>query len=142
MDTDETAIRSLVDDRVAAMERGDAAAIVAQYVDRPVVFSLAPPLVQPTDDGTRALASLQAWFDEKGGRVGSGVRDVRVELGGDVAFVSALERMGDPGGRWELWFRLTLGLRRVDGTWRIVHEHTSTPFHMDGSYRAATELTP
>jgi hypothetical protein len=28
------------------------------------------------------------------------------------------------------------------GTWKIVHEHTSVPFHMDGSFRAATDLTP
>ena len=26
--------------------------------------------------------------------------------------------------------------------WKIVHEHTSVPFHMDGSFRAATDLQP
>ncbi|MGH3157151.1 MAG: nuclear transport factor 2 family protein, partial [Streptosporangiaceae bacterium] len=41
-----------------------------------------------------------------------------------------------------LWYRSTLGLRRLDGEWRIVHEHTSTPFYMDGSLRAATDLRP
>jgi hypothetical protein len=31
-------------------------------------------------------------------------------------------------------------LRRVDGRWRIVHDHSSVPFYLDGSYRAAVEL--
>jgi len=44
--------------------------------------------------------------------------------------------------QFSFWFRSTLGLRRLDGEWRIVHEHTSTPFHMDGSGRAATDLQP
>ncbi|MDD7940478.1 nuclear transport factor 2 family protein [Actinomycetospora lutea] len=41
-----------------------------------------------------------------------------------------------------LWFRSTYALRRRDGAWAIVHQHESVPFHMDGSFRAATELTP
>ena len=139
--TDETAIRTLVEERIAAMDRGDAAAIIAQYLPGAVVFSLAPPLVQPSD-GTRALESLQAWFAEKGGRVPSAVRDLAVTVGGDVAFTTALERMSDPAGSFELWFRTTLGLRRVDGRWLIAHEHTSTPFRMDGSGLASTDLQP
>jgi ketosteroid isomerase-like protein len=39
-------------------------------------------------------------------------------------------------------FALTTILRRSDGRWRIVHDHSSTPFYMDGSYRAATDLVP
>jgi ketosteroid isomerase-like protein len=49
--------------------------------------------------------------------------------------------MGD-GATFELWFRTTLVLRETDGHWQIVHVHESTPFHMDGSLRAAVDLTP
>jgi ketosteroid isomerase-like protein len=28
------------------------------------------------------------------------------------------------------------------GAWQIVHEHISTPFYMDGSLKAAVDLTP
>ena len=28
------------------------------------------------------------------------------------------------------------------GTWKIAHEHTSVPFYMDGSFRAAVDLEP
>ena len=33
-------------------------------------------------------------------------------------------------------------LERVNGTWKVVHEHTSVPFHMDGSLRPAFDLQP
>jgi ketosteroid isomerase-like protein len=142
---DETLIRQLVADRSAAMNRGDAQTIVDQYTDDPVVFSLAPPLQQPTE-GTRSVANLQAWFDDKGGRVGSELRDLDVSVDGDVAFCHCLERMSapddSPGPKFVLWFRSTLGLRRVAGQWRIAHEHSSTPFYMDESMRAAVDLQP
>ena len=37
---------------------------------------------------------------------------------------------------------LTVCLRKQDGAWKIVHEHASAPFHMDGSFRAAIDQTP
>jgi ketosteroid isomerase-like protein len=46
------------------------------------------------------------------------------------------------GQHAEWWQRITICLRRIDGIWKIVHEHTSVPFYMDGSYRAATDLKP
>jgi ketosteroid isomerase-like protein len=41
-----------------------------------------------------------------------------------------------------MWFRVTLGLRRIDGKWLVTHEHSSVPFYMDGSLRAAVDLNP
>jgi ketosteroid isomerase-like protein len=38
--------------------------------------------------------------------------------------------------------RQTLGFRKVAGTWKIAHEHTSVPFYMDGSDTAAVDLEP
>jgi ketosteroid isomerase-like protein len=36
------------------------------------------------------------------------------------------------------WTRSTLGLRKIDGAWKITHEHNSAPFYMDGSDRPAS----
>jgi PhnB protein len=46
------------------------------------------------------------------------------------------------GERVDLWFRSTIGLRRTAAGWQITHEHDSTPFYMDRSGRAATDLKP
>ncbi len=61
---------------------------------------------------------------------------------------AAGEAVGAPEGfgGFELWMRATVGLRKIDGGWRITHHHESTPLHMDmgpdGSFRAATDLQP
>lgn len=142
--SDEATIRGLIEDRTTAMRSGDAKAIVDTYAPDAIVYSLAPPLVQPAD-GTRDLAQLQAWFAEKGGGVWSEVRDLRVTVDGDLAVCTSVESMGAPPDApqpFALWYRSTLAMRRIDGDWRIFHEHTSTPFYMDGSNRAALDLHP
>ena len=141
---DQTAIRTLIQDRTTAMRTGDAETICFSYAPDAVVFSLAPPLVQPPD-GPRDIAKLKAWFAEKGGSVWSEVRDLQVTVDGDLALCTSLDSMGAPPDSPEpfsLWHRSTLALRRIDDHWRIVHQHTSTPFYMDGSLRAATDLNP
>jgi ketosteroid isomerase-like protein len=42
----------------------------------------------------------------------------------------------------DLWARQTVGLRKREGAWKIIHQHTSTPFYMDGSMKAAVDLKP
>ena len=42
----------------------------------------------------------------------------------------------------DLWFRATLGFRKIDRKWTITHEHSSVPFYMDGSFKAAIDLKP
>jgi len=126
------------------MRNGDAQTIAGSYAPKAVVFNLAPPLVQPSDRAG-AVENLQAWFDDKGGSVWVEVRDLQVTVSGDLALCTSLESMGAPPEsqqQFTLWYRSTLGLQRQDGTWRIIHEHTSTPFYMDGDMRAATDLEP
>ncbi len=142
---EETTIQQLIADRARAMREGDAAHLVAGYAADAIVFSLAPPLRQAASNNSD-VAGLQAWFDGHGGRVGYDVTDLDITIGADLALCTSLNRMGapddTPGEKFTMWFRSTLALRRVDQQWLIVHEHTSTPFYMDGSMRAALDLTP
>lgn len=62
----------------------------------------------------------------------------------DVAFCHALIRCGgadETGETRASWMRMTAGLRRIEGEWRIVHEHHSAPFEME-SGKALFELEP
>jgi PhnB protein len=73
------------------------------------------------------------------------LRDRNLAMGGDIAFCHSLNRMRGTktdGGQQDVWFRATLGLRKTGAGWQITHEHNSTPFYMDGSGRAATDLQP
>ncbi|MDT4923650.1 MAG: hypothetical protein QOG01_1363 [Pseudonocardiales bacterium] len=143
MQTDENEIREALHEYETAMRKADAAGVVAHYAADVVAFTLAPPLRQAAIEMTDP-ARLQAWFDGHGG----GPMDYEItELavttdGSDVAFASSLNRMGSPDAGFTLWFRASYGLRRADRAWLIAHEHTSTPFYMDGTMRAALDLTP
>lgn len=73
------------------------------------------------------------------------MRDVAIGVGDDVAFAHSLNRMSgttSDGKGSSMWFRETLCFRKIDGAWRIVHQHDSVPIAMDGSGRAALDLKP
>jgi ketosteroid isomerase-like protein len=118
----------------------DADVIVEAYASDAVIFDLAPPLRR------RAMNrdSVAAWLSGWDGPIQIDARDVNLTVDVDLAFVSALNRMrGRTGGEdQDMWYRTTMCLRRIGGRWRIVHDHSSVPFYMDGSYRAAVDLNP
>jgi PhnB protein len=134
-------IRAVIEEWADAMRRKDAKAVLAHGAPGYVHFSLAPPLV---DTGTGA-EDLDAWFRTWEGPLDLELRDLTVVAGEDVAFSYSLNRLAGTskdGGPSELWFRSTLGFRKIGDNWKIVHEHESVPFYMDGSLRAATDLRP
>jgi ketosteroid isomerase-like protein len=138
-------IRRVLADRVEAMRSGDVDALVAPFTDEVVKFDLAPPLQQVGPE-VRDVDALRAWFVTFDGPVDYEITDLAVTAGDDVAYCHSLNRLAaTPVGSsegFELWFRSTVGLRKADGAWRITHEHASTPFYMDGSFLAATDLKP
>lgn len=94
----------------------------------------------------RDEAGLRAWFATFADDIDFEVRDVSVTIGDGVAFAHSVNRLSATSlaanEHFDLWFRATLGLRKVDGAWLIAHEHKSTPFYMDGSFKAAVDLKP
>lgn len=141
---DEAAIRDVLGDR--AMTPADAERLFAAYAGDAVRYTLAPPLRQQPGTEYGDAAGIRRWLEGFAGPVQVAHRDLDVHVDGTVAYAHALTHMtATPAGAAEpfrLWYRSTYGLRRVHGTWRIAHEHQSTPFHMDGSFAAAVELTP
>jgi ketosteroid isomerase-like protein len=131
MTDDERQIRQLIEDRAAALRVKDTDGMVRPYAEDSVIFSLAPPLRQPGD--ARDPEPIE-------------VRDLTVTIGGDVAICTSINRLtATPRGGTEpfdLWHRVTLGLRKIGGRWQIIHEHESVPFEMDGSFRASLDLKP
>ena len=45
------------------------------------------------------------------------------------------------GDEVSMWVRATLGCRRIDGEWKIVHDHESVPFDPETG-QALTSLRP
>ncbi len=119
----------------------DADAIVGCYTDDALIYSLAPPL------SSRGLSrdDTRAWLATWDGPVTIDAADVDVVVDGDIAWAAALSRMRGvktDGEEVDLWFRTTMCFRRRGSEWQIVHDHSSTPFYMDGTFRAAVDLAP
>ena len=144
MTNDEKQIRDLVESRAAALRAKDPESMVMSYAEKVVVFDLAPPLRQPAD--ARDTGPVGRWLATFTGPMDAEVRDLEVTVGGDVAFCTSLNRLSaTPAGsaeQFDLWHRVTLGLRKLDGTWQVTHVHESVPFEMDGSMRPSVDLEP
>ena len=139
---DEADIQAIVESVHQAHQNKDAAALVAPYAQEAVIFNLAPPLSHLGMD----LQEKQAWLDTWEGPVDCESREIDITLSGDFAFCHGFYRLsGTPkaaGRAVSFWMRATVCLIRGGDSWRIVHEHTSVPFYMDGSLRPAFDLNP
>jgi ketosteroid isomerase-like protein len=120
----------------------DTAAIVAPYAEDAAVFNLAPPLAHHGVD----RKEKQAWLDSWATPVDLEARDFKITVSGDLAFCHGFLRLSGTKkgaeGQVNFWMRETLCLERTANSWRIVHEHASVPFYMDGSLRPAFDLEP
>ncbi|MGW2391821.1 YybH family protein [Streptomyces lydicamycinicus] len=142
--TDEAQIRELLADRAAATKERDARRFLASSAPDLVDFSLAPPL-QYKGPEARDQRAIEAWYATWDGPIEVTVTQLEITVGDDVAFGHSINRMHGTktdGFEVELWSRATVGLRKIDGTWKITHTHHSVPFLMDGSGLAALDLKP
>jgi ketosteroid isomerase-like protein len=141
-----TDVHAILDEFAAAHAAHDADGLFALYTNDMVAYSLAPPLQQGPDTPYGTLDGIRAWFAGFDGPVQITYHDLVVSQDGDLAFAHTLTHMATrragQGESISIWYRSTFGLRSIDGSWRITHRHDSTPFYMDGSYRAATDLKP
>jgi uncharacterized protein (TIGR02246 family) len=124
---DEAAIHSLIEHWAKAVREEDRAAIRRDHDPDMLMFDVPPPLVSRGLDAY--MATWEMFFANVEKPVAFEMHDVKVTCGADVAFATALGRCVDcSGGRREpLEFRLTMGLRKIEGRWRVMHEHHSLP---------------
>ena len=138
--TDQDAILVLCQRLGKAHRDKDAQGIVDCYAPDAVIYSLAPPLKDKVD-----LKGTEAWLGTWDGPVLLDADDVDLVVADDLAWMTALNRIRGTktdGSEEDIWFRTTLCFRKIGGEWRIVHDHASTPFYMDGSLKAAVDLSP
>ena len=125
---DATEIGAIITRWAEAVRARNLDGILADRSDDILMFDVPPPTQLR---GIRAYGKsweeLFGWFGETGTFE---VDDVIVHAGGEVAFATALIHCSGEGpkeGKAELEVRLTLGLRKSGGRWKVVHEHHSVP---------------
>ena len=140
-DVRESQITAVVDEWAEGIRNKDVEAVVKCFVEEPVGFYLAPPL--QADEPLRE--NLSSWFATFEGPLGYEIKHLTISANSEIAWCHALNHLtGEKtdGEKTDLWFRLTLGLKRCDDGWKIAHAHESVPFLMDGSDKAALDLRP
>jgi ketosteroid isomerase-like protein len=76
------------------------------------------------------MTSWEAFLSSSEKPVVFDFQDIKISAGSDVAFATAVGRcvnIESSGKREPLEFRLTMGLRKIDARWRVMHEHHSLP---------------
>ena len=124
----ETQIRALIEAWADAVRRHDLPAILAHHAPDIVMFDVPPPFQSRGLDEYRKTWDLFFGYHEPSQAFD--IKELAITAGDDVAFAVATMRCGSTSGSPEdggLLFRLTIGLRKVDGDWRITHEHHSVP---------------
>jgi uncharacterized protein (TIGR02246 family) len=126
---DEAAMRRLIEDWAAAVRARDVGGVVAHHTDDVLMFDVPPPVA------VRGISAYRetwpAFFEAlTQGRAAFDIVELNVTAGETVAFATALLRCDsqqqlakDSSPR----LRLTIGMRKVGGAWKIAHEHHSFP---------------
>jgi len=125
---DEMDIHALIERWAKAVREEDRAGIRADHDSEMLMFDVPPPFLSRGLDAYMATWEEFLSCSEK--PVVFDFRDVKITAGKDVAFATAIGHcvsVGQNDKREELEFRLTMGLRKMDGSWRIMHEHHSLP---------------
>ena len=126
--TDQTAILELLEKWARSVRAKDFNGILVNHSPDILMFDLPGPLESKGIEAYRKTWDLFfPWSDDP---VIFDFDEMNVEAGDDVAYVTALMRCTGTeksGERVSLKFRLTVGLRKVDGQWIVKHEHHSIP---------------
>ena len=125
---DELEIRDLIEQWVASVRAEDREGIRAAHDSEILMFDVPPPF---SSQGLEEyMATWELFFSRSERAASFGLANVKVTAGNDVGFATATGRCADfdaAGKGQPLQFRLTMGFRKTEGRWRIVHEHHSVP---------------
>jgi uncharacterized protein (TIGR02246 family) len=126
--TNESAVRDLLQRWAAAVRAKNTPEVLANHASDFVMFDVPAPFE------SRGLAAYEdTWklfYTSQPDPVAFDIKRLEVIAGDDVAFAFAHMQCIEPTEREQrtpLDFRLTVGLRKVEGRWLIVHEHHSVP---------------
>ncbi len=125
---DEAAIRNLVENWAGAVRKRDLPGILRNHSSDMSMFDVPPPLQSKGIDAYKKTWDL--FFSWSRVPVIFDIQEMNVTAGSDVAFVTALMKCSGTeksGENIQLDFRLTVGLRKIDDQWTVMHEHHSIP---------------
>jgi ketosteroid isomerase-like protein len=128
--TSQSQIRAIIEAWADGVRRHDFTAILANHDQDIAMFDLPPPLQHHGMDEYKKTWDLFFQFHKPSQAFD--IEELTITAGADVAFAVAIMRCGtgavsSPGEKSGFLFRLTIGLRKLNGNWCVTHEHHSLP---------------
>lgn len=124
----EAAIRGLVENWASAVRNKDMEQILAHHAADMLMFDVPAPLqLKGIEAYKQSWNSFFHWLDRRGT---FDLSELSITAGTDIAFCHALIHCGNArssGQKDDLTVRLTIGLKKINGEWIILHEHHSAP---------------
>lgn len=137
----ESEIHAVISSWAGSIRKKDGSTLASHFASDAVRFDLAAPL-----ESTMEIEKIaREWFATFQGDIGYEIRGLSLSVDGDLAMAHSFNRITGTkvgGEKADVWFRQTLGLKKIDGHWLIAHMHESVPFSMDGRYKAEVNLQP
>jgi uncharacterized protein (TIGR02246 family) len=128
---DEAQVRECLDKWTRALHAKDLGALMALYAPDTVAFDLMPP---SQVDASHYRKNLERWLTGMSSPIDYEIHDLRITASGDVAFSHNLGHVKGTranGEKADYWVRVTVGFRKHNGQWRVIHDHVSMPIDME-----------
>ncbi|PZX46504.1 YybH family protein [Algoriphagus chordae] len=136
-------IKKLKEGLTQAIREKNVEATNNAFSDNCVMFLLAPPLSFKKNEDSSGDNDIEIWFSTWKNEIRLETKELVITCGNDIAFLHSLEHLTGTrtdNTETDTWFRETLCLKKINGKWKIIHQHQSFPMYMDGSEKSATDL--
>jgi uncharacterized protein (TIGR02246 family) len=126
----EKEIRKMIDDFFAALCAKDVKKMMTYYASDVIVYDVKPPF-----QSKGAVAWRHIWeacipyFPES---FSIEIQDEHIHASDTVAIAHLLFKLTGPEknhAAMQTWIRTTTGYKKVQGKWKIIHEHGSLPYN-------------
>lgn len=138
MTQDEKNLRTAIAEWNKAFERKDSAALTKDYLSDCILFDCKPPYKIVGQDAIKHMWDhCLPYMPEK---FTIEVKDEKLVVDGNMAYLHALHHMHVEGESnhpaCQTWLRVTVIYRKVNGAWKVAHEHVSVPFNPMNNHAA------
>jgi uncharacterized protein (TIGR02246 family) len=123
----ETQIRQIVENWAKAVRNKDLNTILAHHADDIIMFDVPEPFQSVGIDAYRNTWDIFFKYTEPGV---FDIQQLQIIADENVAFCIVTMKCSDKSGGGDfvpLDFRLTIGLKKINDQWTIMHEHHSIP---------------
>ncbi|RWU25060.1 DUF4440 domain-containing protein [Pseudomonas alkylphenolica] len=131
--TAENEIRQLIERWIPAVRARDVDTITAIYADDILAFDAVQALQFKGKAAYRA--HWQVCMEHCPGEMVFEVEQLQIHATPELALAHWLNRCGPAEGEGAedktCYMRASVGYRRIDGQWKVIHEHWSAPFDME-----------